>query len=92
MSTKNLMAVAVVWVLSLVSVAVWAQGDQSRIVTKDGKVLQALPEGAQIGNVLTGENIGFRVNRDARGQILGRMVVKVDGQWRDVTFDVGITR
>ena len=92
MSIKNRVAVAVVWVLSLVGVAVWAQDSQSRIVTKDGKVLQALPEGAQVGNVITGENIGFKVNRDTRGQILGRMVVKVDGQWRDVTFDVGITR
>ena len=92
MSVKNRVAVALVWALSLVGVAVWAQGNPTgsewKVITKDGQVAA----GAQAGNVIAGENIGFRVTRDTRGQILGRMVVKIDGQWRDATFDVGITR
>ena len=96
MNVRTLVAVAVVWILSLVSVTVWAQGNPTgsdwKVVTKDGQALPGLPPGARLGDVITGENIGFRVTRDSKGQILGRIVVKIDSQWRDVTFDVGITR
>ena len=92
MSVRSRVAIAVVWVLSLVTVAVWAQGNPAgsdwKVITKDGQVLDS----AQIGNVIAGENIGFRVTRDTKGQIQGRLVVKVDGQWKDAAFDVGITR
>jgi hypothetical protein len=97
MSVRNRAAIAVVWVLSLITVAVWAQGTQVnpqsppgewKVITKDGQVLS----GDRLGGVVTGENIGFRVSRDAKGQVFGRMVVKIEGQWKDATFDVGITR
>lgn len=93
MNIKNLVAVAVVWLLSLVGVAVWAQvnppGSDWKIVTKDGQVLA---QGAQIGTVVAGDDIGFRVTGDAKGKVVGRMVVKINGQWRDASFEVGVTR
>ena len=92
MSIRNRVAVAVVWILSLVAVGVWAQTPVKSPTFPKGQPGSPLPSDTQIGDVIAGENIGFRVTRDTRGQIMGRMVVKINGQWRDATFDVGVTR
>ena len=88
MSTRNLVAVAVVWILSLVSVAVWAQGNPPSRVVQPGQLLGD-------GPVVTGENIGFQrvfTPGDKPGKVTGRIVVKIDGQWMEVVPAVGITR
>ena len=94
MSIRNRVAIAVVWILSLVAVGVLAQTPVKSPTFPQGQPGSPLPPGARDGDVISGENVGFRVTtRSAKpGQVTGRLVVKVNGQWTDAVFDVGITR
>jgi hypothetical protein len=48
------------------------------------------PDGAPPSLVLSGDDIGFRVyGHDERG-VLGRLVVKINGEWREVSAGVSI--
>ncbi len=39
--------------------------------------------------MLTGDDIGFRAwSRGPKGEITGKMVVKINDQWMDTSFDV----
>jgi hypothetical protein len=75
MARKSILVlVLVVFVLSLVSVGVWAQ------TRRDPTAVTAVPE------VLSGENVGVRVTgpSDKTGKVTGTLVVKINGQWVDV--------
>jgi len=74
--------VAVLWILSLVVVARWAsaQGDP---------VLHTL----QPPVVYAGEDVGFRVYPRAwNEQPAGRIVVRIDGEWREVQMRADASR
>jgi hypothetical protein len=42
--------------------------------------------------VLSGPDIGFRIERQERGTPIGKLVVRVNGQWVDAAFAAGISR
>lgn len=42
--------------------------------------------------VLSGGDIGFRVERQERGTPVGKLVVRVNGQWVEAAFSAGISR
>jgi hypothetical protein len=42
--------------------------------------------------VISGGDIGFRVDRQERGVPMGRLVVRVNGQWVEAGFAPGISR
>lgn len=95
MSIRNRVTVAVVWILSLIGVAVWAQGNPQAPPKAPGRVIVEPSRGQYDGPVITGENIGFRrviTPSDKPGKVTGTMVVKIDGQWLEVVPMVGITR
>ena len=73
MARKSIL-VLVVWVLSLVSVGVWAQ------TRRDPTAPTVVP------GVISGENVGVRVTgpSDKSGKVTGTLVVKINGQWVDV--------
>jgi hypothetical protein len=41
-------------------------------------------------NVISGPNVGFRVERTIGGVPEGRLVVLVDGRWVEPTFSTGV--
>jgi hypothetical protein len=76
MNAKAIVVIATLWIVSLVGVGLWAQGNQRPWTMKGGP---------PIGSVITGENIGFqRVDQPdhSDGSIRGWWMVKIDGQWR----------
>jgi hypothetical protein len=86
MSRRLVVVVSLLWAASLVSVGLWAQGRQGE-----------KPEGLEIrprqafGAVISGEDIGFQpvAGPSSRpGTITGRLVVRVNGEWLEVTFPV----
>jgi hypothetical protein len=93
MNVRNLVTLAVVWVLSLVGVAVWAQGNpQGAPQTQEWLTVQPASPNTP---VITGENIGFRPTMtpgDRPGKVSGTIVVKINGQWLEVVPAMGITR
>ena len=82
MSRRLIAVVAFVWVVSLVSVAVWAQAGTSRVPQdrRDPTAVTVVP------SVLAGEDIGFRPTGgvDKAGKVPGVFVVKIDGRWLEV--------
>jgi hypothetical protein len=91
MSIRNLVAVAIVWALSLLGVGVWARGDQASPV----KPPRTIEWGSNLGPVITGENFGFQrvaSQGDRPGKVVGKIMVKIDGQWMEIIPAVGITR
>jgi hypothetical protein len=42
--------------------------------------------------IVTGPDVGFRVERVERGIPVGTLVVKVDGKWVDAQFSGGVVR
>ena len=84
MNRKTLSVVAFVWVLSLVSVGVWAQGTVSQGIQY--QPTSAVPAGTYIGEVLSGADIGFqRIAGDGAkpGAVVGKWMVKVNGRWME---------
>lgn len=76
MNRRTVAVLVTGWILSLVGVALWAQ-----VAPRPW----TMPGGKPIGDVITGENIGFQrvdapEHRD--GSIRGWWMIKVDGQWR----------
>ena len=91
MRFKNIALVAVAWLVSLAGVALWAQsGDVRRAPT----LVPTLTEGQPIGEVITGQNIGFlRVaGQSAPGMVVGKWMVKVDGVWLEAQPFMRVTR
>jgi hypothetical protein len=41
-------------------------------------------------DVITGADIGFRLDRVERGRAMGRLVVRVDGKWLDAAAAGGV--
>lgn len=68
MSVRTRLGLIVLWVSSLVAVSMWASA-QSR---------QVIPESPV---VLSGSDLGFRVEGPQGSARVGRLVVRVDGQW-----------
>lgn len=91
MNIRKVVAVALAWALSLVGAGLWAQGAQGGAV----KPPRTIETGKPIGEVITGANIGFqRIANpsDRSGQVTGRIVVKIDGEWKEVVSSPGIVR
>ena len=40
--------------------------------------------------VLSGTDIGFRMTARKRGTPVGQLVVRIDGEWREVEFSYGV--
>jgi hypothetical protein len=79
--------VAVVAVLEATSFSQRADRPQpsSRIVE--------VPHGAvslESGTVLSGADVGIRILRDDGGRLVGSLVVRQGGVWRDVDLPVGV--
>jgi hypothetical protein len=55
-----------------------------------GAWAQTLPQGEQ--KVISGGDLGFRVERQERGTPVGKLVVRVNGQWVEAAFAAGISR
>ena len=75
MARKSILVLVVLVLSSLISVGVWAQSRWQLITPTDEPV------------VLSGENVGVRVTgpSDKSGKVAGTIVVKINGQWVDVT-------
>lgn len=88
MDIRKAVIVTLVWVASLVGATLWAQAGNP---TSAPGVQMGEPHGP----IITGENIGFQriagpPSRD--GSLVGRLVVKVDGQWFKTTSPMTIVR
>lgn len=74
MTVRARIALVIVWLISLVGVAAWAQAP------------------AQQQKVISGSDLGFRVEGQRDGAAIGRLVIRVNGQWVEAGFAPAISR
>jgi hypothetical protein len=67
----------ILWALSLAGAAAWGARAQEKL-PPDAVVVR------ESGHVLSGPDIGFRVQRMERGRALGTFVVKMGDEWVEV--------
>jgi hypothetical protein len=78
---------AVLWALSLVVVGLLSASAQQGLPTTDPQAGFLVTETTSI---VSGDDIGFRVERTANGLVVGRVVVRVDGVWVDTVSPVPV--
>ena len=70
MSVRTMLSLTVLWVLSLFVVA-------SVVKAQVFEPAHPLPE----PRIVSGPNVGFRIEAEQNGTPLGKIVVRVDGKW-----------
>ena len=86
---RRLSFLALVWLLSMFAVGTWASGQAPP------QAVPLPPAGAppargvppaqdDPARIISGNDIGFRVEDVKNNRLVGRFVVRVNGQWRDV--------
>jgi hypothetical protein len=78
MTAHRRLALFAAWILSLAIAGVWgtAYGQHS----KDTE------------NLLSGSDIGFRIEGKTGRTIVGDLLVRVDGEWKEVSFSPKVMR
>ena len=90
MSVRAGVVLVVIGLTSLVGVGMWAQTQDD---DRKAEVLRELQRVLPQQRVISGSDFGFRVERQDRdGTPLGRLVVRVNGQWVEAGFAVGIVK
>ena len=89
MKSSRMLVLVVAWAASLLGVGLWAQAGTG---WKEAPVIQM---GQPHGDIITGADIGFQriaapAERD--GKIAGRLMVRINGQWSEVTFPARLVR
>jgi hypothetical protein len=79
MSVRTRLGLLVLWVASLVAIGAWTSA-QHRPVVPEPPV------------VLSGTDLGFRVEGRRDGARVGRLVVRIDGQWVEALPAAGVVR
>ena len=70
--------IAILWALSLVVVSALSSSAQAQRGVRPGSNLPT-----ESPTVVSGSDIGFRIERTQDGIPVGRLVVRVDGRWVD---------
>ena len=68
---------AILWALSLVTVSVISSAAQAQRRQPGFEMLTVAPA------VVSGNDVGFRIERTQDGMPVGKVVVRVDGRWVD---------
>jgi hypothetical protein len=70
--------VAILWALSLVVVSALSSSAQTQRAERPGSSLPTVSP-----TVVSGSDVGFRIERTQDGIPVGKVVVRVDGRWVD---------
>ena len=84
---KNMMLLAVVWVVSIFAAGAWgyAQVPLPQPAPRS-------PGATEQPTVISGPDLGFRVDGHKGKTPLGRFVVRIDGQWVEIEEAAGVRR
>ncbi len=81
---RQSIAVAVIWVGTLVGTGLWAHAQNNPRVVPPPR---QSPNTTEIPTIISGNDIGFRVDGWSKdGTPIGRIVVHQEGKWLEVTL------
>ncbi len=80
--------IAVLWVLSLLVVG--AMSMSAQVPRPDGASLPYRLNITEAPTVVSGNDVGFRIERTVKGVPTGRVVIRVDGRWTDTATTVSV--
>jgi hypothetical protein len=95
MSFYKKIGLFVIWVLSIVAVGVLAHAQVEQVPIKPAPQLQVPAAPApqlQAATVIAGNDLGFRVESHKGNTPVGSLVVRINGQWLEAQFSVGVKR
>jgi hypothetical protein len=86
---RKLSFLAVVWLISMFAVGTWASGQAplqpAPLFPAPLPPARGLPPAQDDpARIISGNDIGFRVEDVKNSRLVGRFVVRVNGQWREV--------
>jgi hypothetical protein len=77
LSLHKWLGLVVLWAASIVAAGAWAQAPVA-------------PPSKQAPTVISGNDLGFRVDRRKGDTPVGTLVARVNGQWVEVEFSAGM--
>jgi len=80
------------WTLSLVAVAAIASALTSAQAGPPRNLGLPVPEITEGTTIVSGSDIGFRIERTRDGVPIGTLVVRIDGRWVEAGTTVRLTR
>jgi len=81
---RKMSILVAVWLVSMLLVGMWAYA-QAPLQPAPPSPPRTLPPGQdEPARIISGNDIGFRVEDVRSNRLVGRFVVRVNGQWRDV--------
>ena len=92
MKRRTLIVAVIGWMAVAFGVGLWAQAAGQQSGQRRAPTFQP---GQPVGPVISGENIGFQpvAGEKARpGTIIGKIMVRVDGQWLEVQSPITVVR
>ena len=96
MQLRRTLVIATIWVGSLLGAVAWAQtgGGGAGTVELPQRGVNVLRTGDAYGRVITGDDFGIQrvAGPSDRDKVLGRLMVRIDGEWREVQFPVTFVR
>ena len=86
---RRVSLLSVVWLLSMFAVGTWASGQAPPQVVPLPPAAAPPARGVppaqdDPARIISGSDIGFRVEDVKNSRLVGRFVVRVNGQWREV--------
>jgi hypothetical protein len=102
MNRFRTLALMVAWIVSLVGVALWAQGNPQSpppaapVQRGQAAPAQVVGPGMPYGPIISGADIGFqRVGTGGpipTGTIVGKLMVRVNGEWMEAQSGMSVVR
>jgi hypothetical protein len=87
MSPSKRIIVMALWVVSMFAAGMWGHAQTTLPPPR-----LAPPQGQPQQTVISGSDLGFRVDGRKGNTPLGRFVVRIDGQWVEIEESAGIRR
>ena len=79
MSVRQRISIAILWTASIVAVGAWARA-------------QAPAPSGPAPTIVSGNDLGFRIDSRKGSTPVGTLVIRVNGQWVEPDFAVGMKR
>lgn len=84
MSLRNRIGLVALWAASIVGAGAWARAQ--------AQAPAGQPPSLQAPTVISGSDLGFRIDSRKGDTPVGTLVVRVNGQWIEVDFAMAVKR